>query len=76
MGLSVHSGNALLIVMFYAIQIAQVHRATLIDGQQVVVKVQHQGIKTIILKVLHAFVLNIGGEDLQLLYGYQYVIIL
>ncbi|XP_044472081.1 uncharacterized protein LOC123200774 isoform X1 [Mangifera indica] len=32
--------------------IAQVHRATLIDGQQVVVKVQHQGIKTIILKDL------------------------
>ncbi|KDO67201.1 hypothetical protein CISIN_1g002031mg [Citrus sinensis] len=32
--------------------IAQVHRATLVDGRQVVVKVQHQGIKTIILEDL------------------------
>ncbi|GKB91849.1 beta-lactamase-related protein [Tanacetum coccineum] len=30
--------------------IAQVHRATLRDGQEVVVKVQHEGIKTIILE--------------------------
>ncbi|KAJ0730693.1 putative carboxylesterase [Helianthus annuus] len=32
--------------------IAQVHRATLRDGQEVVVKVQHEGIKTIILEDL------------------------
>ncbi|KAI7727587.1 hypothetical protein M8C21_019336 [Ambrosia artemisiifolia] len=32
--------------------IAQVHRATLRDGQEVVVKVQHKGIKTIILEDL------------------------
>lgn len=32
--------------------IAQVHRATLVDGREVVVKVQHQGIKKIILEDL------------------------
>ncbi|PWA59218.1 protein kinase-like domain, Beta-lactamase/transpeptidase-like protein [Artemisia annua] len=32
--------------------IAQVHRATLRDGQEVVVKVQHEGIKTIIMEDL------------------------
>ncbi|POO03895.1 Lipopolysaccharide core heptose(II) kinase [Trema orientale] len=32
--------------------IAQVHRATLLNGQEVVVKVQHQGIKTVILEDL------------------------
>ncbi|WCJ30547.1 ABC1 family protein [Euphorbia peplus] len=32
--------------------IAQVHRATLINGKEVVVKVQHEGIKTIILEDL------------------------
>lgn len=32
--------------------IAQVHRATLLDGREVVVKVQHDGIKTIILEDL------------------------
>ncbi|KAL8238991.1 hypothetical protein R6Q59_015558 [Mikania micrantha] len=32
--------------------IAQVHRATLLEGQEVVVKVQHKGIKTIILEDL------------------------
>ncbi|XP_076915610.1 uncharacterized protein LOC143575027 [Bidens hawaiensis] len=32
--------------------IAQVHRATLHDGQEVVVKVQHKGIKTVILEDL------------------------
>lgn len=45
--------------MFYAMQIAQVHRAKLIDGRDVVVKVQHPGIKTIILEVLYAFVYKI-----------------
>lgn len=33
------------------IQIAQVHRAILLNGQEVVVKVQHDGIKTVILEV-------------------------
>ncbi|KAL0312267.1 UNVERIFIED_CONTAM: hypothetical protein Sradi_5626000 [Sesamum radiatum] len=33
-------------------EIAQVHRATLADGQEVVVKVQHEGIKEIILEDL------------------------
>ncbi|KAL4625105.1 hypothetical protein ACB092_05G000200 [Castanea dentata] len=32
--------------------IAQVHRATLLNGQEVVIKVQHEGIKTIILEDL------------------------
>ncbi|KAK9741670.1 hypothetical protein RND81_03G121000 [Saponaria officinalis] len=32
--------------------IAQVHRATLLNGQEVVVKVQHQGIKSVILEDL------------------------
>nr|XP_028949569.1 uncharacterized aarF domain-containing protein kinase 1-like isoform X2 [Malus domestica] len=32
--------------------IAQVHRATLLNGREVVVKVQHEGIKTIILEDL------------------------
>lgn len=36
-------------------QIAQVHRATLRDGQDVVVKVQHEGIKEIILEVSFFF---------------------
>jgi len=37
------------------IQIAQVHRATLLNGQEVVVKVQHDGIKTVILEVCFLF---------------------
>lgn len=32
--------------------IAQVHRATLLDGREVVIKVQHEGIKTVILEDL------------------------
>ncbi|XP_061336498.1 uncharacterized protein LOC133283634 [Gastrolobium bilobum] len=32
--------------------IAQVHRATLLNGQEVVVKVQHEGVKTVILEDL------------------------
>lgn len=36
-------------------QIAQVHRATLNDGHNVVVKVQHDGIKTVILEVVYSF---------------------
>jgi hypothetical protein len=35
----------------YFCQIAQVHRATLVDGREVVVKIQHDGIKDIILEV-------------------------
>ena len=35
----------------FCTQIAQVHRAKLIDGQEVVVKVQHEGIKRVILEV-------------------------
>jgi len=41
--------------MLYSMQIAQVHRATLIDGQKVVVKVQHEDIKKIILEVWKLF---------------------
>ncbi|KAJ1422493.1 UbiB domain [Sesbania bispinosa] len=33
-------------------EIAQVHRATLLNGQEVVVKVQHDGVKTVILEDL------------------------
>lgn len=36
-------------------QIAQVHRATLLNGEEVVVKVQHEGIKTVILEVFDFF---------------------
>lgn len=43
----------LIVPILCSMQIAQVHRATLINGQEVVVKVQHEGIKTIILEVLH-----------------------
>jgi aarF domain-containing kinase len=43
------------------VQIAQVHRATLLNGQEVVVKVQHEGIKRIILEVLHALAFKILG---------------
>ncbi len=42
-------------------QIAQVHRATLLNGQEVVVKVQHEGIKKIILEVYHALAFEILG---------------
>lgn len=42
-------------------QIAQVHRATLLNGQEVVVKVQHEGIKTIILEVFHTLGFKILG---------------
>lgn len=43
-------------------QIAQVHRATLLDGQEIVVKVQHEGIKTIILEVFHTLYLKVGVD--------------
>lgn len=45
----------ILISCYSSMQIAQVHRATLRSGEDVVVKVQHEGIKTVILEVLHAF---------------------
>jgi hypothetical protein len=51
----------LIIYSFYSVQIAQVHRATLLNGQEVVVKVQHEGIKRIILEVLHALAFEILG---------------
>jgi hypothetical protein len=51
----------LIIYIFYSVQIAQVHRATLLNGQEVVVKVQHEGIKRIILEVLHALAFEILG---------------
>lgn len=38
--------------IYNLMQIAQVHRATLRDGQEVVVKVQHDGIKEVILEVI------------------------
>ena len=41
----------LTVCQFTFIQIAQVHRATLLNGQEVVVKVQHEGIKKVILEV-------------------------
>ena len=47
--------------IFYSLQIAQVHRATLINGQEVVVKVQHEGIKAIILEVLQALAFKMLG---------------
>lgn len=45
------SCNLILYCCCSSLQIAQVHRATLSDGREVVVKVQHEGIKTIILEV-------------------------
>jgi len=39
-------------------QIAQVHRATLKDGQEVVAKIQHEGIKEVILEVLDLIILK------------------
>lgn len=47
--------------MFVILQIAQVHRATLKDRREVVVKVQHDDIKEIILEVLLlCFIINRG----------------
>lgn len=41
-------------LLYVFMQIAQVHRATLRNGKEVVVKVQHDGIKHVILEVLIA----------------------
>lgn len=50
-------------------QIAQVHRATLLNGQEVVVKVQHDGIKAIILEVTLIWLCTCGEKNsLALLY--------
>lgn len=43
-------------------QIAQVHRATLLNGQEVVVKVQHEGIKEVILEVAYFSSIVVGME--------------
>lgn len=50
-------------------QIAQVHRATLLNGQEVVVKVQHDGIKTIILEVCLFYPL--GCMDIEVSGAFQ-----
>ena len=49
-------------------QIAQVHRATLLNGQEVVVKVQHDGVKTVILEVCFY---PLGCMDLKVNRGFQ-----
>lgn len=51
--------NNLMVCMLCFVQIAQVHRATLIDGRKVVVKVQHEDIKRIILEVLGLFCVGV-----------------
>ena len=48
-----------MVYMLCFVQIAQVHRATLIDGRKVVVKVQHEDIKRIILEVLGLFCVGV-----------------
>lgn len=53
-------------------QIAQVHRATLLNGQEVVVKVQHDGIKAVILEVCLFYPL--GYMDIKVSGGFQMVL--
>lgn len=53
------------------LQIAQVHRAILKDGQEVVVKVQHVGIKEVILEV---FYINTIVNNFKLFDNIIYVI--
>ena len=54
-------------------QIAQVHRATLLNGHEVVVKVQHDGIKTIILEV--CFFYPLGCMDIEVHGAFQKVFV-
>lgn len=52
-------------------QIAQVHRATLLNGQEVVVKVQHDGVKTVVLEVCLFY--HLGNMDVKVNGGFQMV---
>lgn len=48
----------LIVRKYDVMQIAQVHRATLKDGQKVVAKIQHEGIKEVILEVTNLIILT------------------
>ena len=68
--------NYILIIFssyFSFMQIAQVHRATLLNGQEVVVKVQHQGVKTIILEVIVALAFRMIGIKVVVKLAFTYI---